>query len=390
MAYTTFAVFASSMLIMMLFFQVSQEQSYQNADAERIGKASFFLESLFSDMDRSLKIATRRGVTGVTNEVIVNGESLNNFRENISEAVINGSLDGKDLNATENASLNEWSSRVSSIASESGYELNTSVVNYTFSPDFMTLETRFEVRSNLYDPTTFVRFNRSGSATVIASYEDLEDTMILLRSEGRYPVNYRDCGFNTPANMIGTGSQNSTGYVQGDAVVNPSSISSVSNKSEKIVVATNIDSYSKAEVESFAGAVSDQTSSNTPFSNKYVFGVPVGDIESNKSIILNNNQVWEAHFRQMLDGCYVPDENGPDFLDRLENNNTDSPDGLATMIKVDELPPELTETESAIGHEYFSNDSNSLSQIRGVTGEYSWFRLDEEHIDYWGLNDLKY
>lgn len=390
LAYTTFAVFASSMLMMMLFFQVSQEQSYQNADAERIGKAAFFIESLFSDMDRSLRIATRRGLTGVTNEVIVTGGALNNSKKNVSEAVINGSLDGEDLNATENASLNEWGSRISNIASESGYELNTSVYNYSFTPGFMTLETRFEVRANLYDPTTFARFNRSSSTTITASYEDLEDTMLLLRSKGRYSVKYRDCGFSTPANLIGTGSQNSTGYIQGDAVVNPSDIAAVENKSEKVVVATDIDTYPKADVEDFNGAISEQTSSNTPFSNNYVFGVSIEEIGTNESLILNNDQVWQAHFRQMIGGCYVQDNNGPDFMDRLENVNSESSAGLATFIDVEELPSELTEVESAVGHEYFGNESNSLSRVRGVSGEYSWFRLDEEHIDYWGLNDLKY
>lgn len=394
LAFTTFAVLAASLIVMMVSVQVNQSDDVRTANADRIGEAAFFLQSTFTDMDRSLSISTRRAITAATNHVIENGEPLSKPKANVSEALVNGTLNGEELNGSRDASLSEWSSRVSKIAGRSGYDLEIEVENYSFSNEEFVIESSFAVFARLKDPSTLAQFNKTSSATSSVSIEGVEDTMILLKSKGRYVSQYSQCDFTDPADILYTGSQNSSGHYHGYAAKKPSDISAVSNKSDKVLVVDDVDSYADAEVNDFGGVVSDDTSSDSDsYTNNYVLGTSsISDIEQNMSLILNNDQVWRSGFREMFnEGCYVPDEDGPDFFDRLEaQTSNDKGTGLATLIDITELPSELQEVDSSVGYVYFneSGDFGSLREIKGVNDEYSWFRIDQDHVNYWDLEDL--
>jgi hypothetical protein len=93
------------------------------------------------------------------------------------------------------------------------------------------------------------------------------------------------------------------------------------------------------------------------------------------------------------EGCYIDDPWGPGFLDRLQNRMVSSDGGVATFVNVENLPSELQSTQrSAVGYAYFnqSADYGSLNSVRGVTDEYSWFNLDQDHVDHWGIGELAY
>lgn len=394
LAYTSFAVLAASLIVTMVSLQVTGSNQVETGNADRIGEAAFFLQSIFSDMDRSLRISTRRALTGTTNHIVLNGNALQNPEKNVSEALENGTLNGEELNGTENASLQDWTSRVRDIADSSGYSLDVRVQNYSFNDTGFTVQSSFSVFASLRDPTTLTTFNKTESTNTDVSIEGIEDSMLLLRSEGRYLTQYSKCGFSEPAEVLYTGSQNSTGYVHGYASKNPSDISAVPDRSDKIIVVEDIDSYQTSEVNEFEGAVSADPSSNVgQYSTNYVFDTgSIADIDQNTSLILNDQQVWRSDFRRMFkQGCYLPDENGPDVFDRMENKlSNDDGDGLATLIDVSRLPSELRDVDSAVGYVYF-DDSGSyggLKQIKGVSDEYSWFRLDQDHIDEWSLEEL--
>ncbi|MFB6145147.1 MAG: hypothetical protein ABEJ99_01430 [Candidatus Nanohaloarchaea archaeon] len=393
-AYTSFAILASTSILVLAFSSVMSPHNVKVSNAERIGGASFFVDSLFSDMDRASRIANRRALTATTNHVVLTGDSLKQPRKNISEVMVNGTLNGKKLNSTVNASLSDWTSRIRKIADNAGYSLDVHVVNYTFDPDYMSMHTSLTVFASLKDPTTLATFNRTRSTRATVDLADLEDSMLLIQSKGRYVNKYEKCGFSDPAVMRHTGTQNSTGYVQGYAVVSPADATTVSNKSKKILVVDNINDYSSSTVADFAGSVSSQEASfSTSSISHYVYGTgSISGLEDNESLVLNNEQVWDTGFRKMFqDGCYIRSPEGPDFLDRMQNKLVnDGGSGIATLIDVSTLPPALQKTASAVGYVYFNDTANhgSLRRVKGVTETYSWFRLDQDHIDRWSMNAL--
>lgn len=393
LAYTSFAVLAASLIVTMVSLQVTGSGQVEAENSDRIGEASFFLQSIFSDMDRSLRISTRRALTGTTNYIVLNGEALQDAEANVSEALENGTLDGEELNGTEDASLQDWNSRVRDIADSSGYALDVRVQNYSFNDTGFNVQSSFSVFASLRDPTSLVTFNKTESTVTDVSIEGTEDSMLLLRSEGRYLAQYSECGFSEPAKVLYAGNQNSSGYVHGYSVKTPSDVSSVSDRADKILVVDDVDSYQASSVNEFEGVISAEPSSNSgQYSTNYVFDTgSIADIGQNMSLILNDQQVWRSDFRRMFNqGCYVPDENGPDVFDRMENSlSNDDGDGLATLIDVSRLPNELRDIDSAVGYVYFDDSGyGGLRQIKGVTDDYTWFRLDQAHVDYWGLGDL--
>ncbi len=394
MIYTTFALLSSSLLIMMALLPITSTVDIEPGEATRISEASFFHESVLEDMERSLGIATRRALTGSTNYVVQTGEPLVVPEKNVTSALVNGSISGLALNSTENASLDDWSNRVSSIAGRSGYSLSVELRDYSFNTSGFEARSSYSVFSRLQDPATLTSFNRTETANTTVSITGLEDTMLLLRSKGRYVAQYSRCGFNDPAEVLYTGDPYSDGVAHGRAEVQPSDASAVEDASEKIIVAEDIDSYGVAEVNNFAGAVSAQPNSSTGYTTEYVFDTgSISDIDQNMSLILNNDQVWRSGFRAMMNqSCYVPVDRGPGFFDRLANRLV-SPEGsgIATLVKMSELPSELRKTDSAVGYVYFNETGyEGLNEIRGVSEEYSWFRLDDYHVDLWGLEELAY
>lgn len=394
LAYTTFALLSSSLILMMVSMQVVNPYDAGSADADRIGEASFFLESMLSDLERTLEISTRRGITAVTNYVVVEGQPLEDGEAGVSEAAARGTLNGEELNGTENASLEEWTSRVADVASASGYQLEADLQNYSFDTEGLNVEGSLEVFTRLEDPVTLAEFNRSRSTDISVSVEDIEDTFLTLRSQGRYVSQYKQCGFENPGNIVYTGAQSSLGYNQGYAEVMPEDISEVEDRSGKVLVVENVDGYDSSAVDSYAGAVSAEESSNPgAYSTNYVFGTDsIQDIEQGVSLVLNEDQVWETYFREMFtEDCYVPVDGAPTFFDRLEDSlGNEGTDGLATLIDVSDLPSELRKQDSSVGYVYFdeSGDYGGINQIKGVSNDYSWFYIDDRHVEYWGIEDL--
>lgn len=392
-AYTTFAILSSAILLSILFGQVYQPSSIQTANSERIGDASFFLDSVLSDMDRSLEIATRRSLTGATNYVVTEGESLSDAESNVSEVMVNGTLAGQEVGTMGNASLDEWEGRVSDIGDRSGYRLNVSVSDYSFDNTGFSINSSFTVEARLFDPTTLASFNRTGSADFNVSVEELEDPMITLRSQGRYTKAIERCAFQDPAARLPEPSQNSSTTAYGEVVMRPSDGEDFDNQQEKILAVQDPDAYSSEYTTSFEGVVSEEESSS-PGSVNPNHALGVGSIdrldERPAAVITSDGYAWSTGFARMFEeGCYAPSGDGPDFFERLENDLSGDGDGLATLIDVTELPSQLQKTDSAVAHVYF-NDSRSpqLQSIEGVTDEYSWFRLDSGYIDAWDIEGM--
>ncbi|MFB6193191.1 MAG: hypothetical protein ABEK00_02980 [Candidatus Nanohaloarchaea archaeon] len=395
MVYTSFAVLASSLLLVLAMTPVQTAVDLDSSEAARIGEASFFMESVLDDMDRSLGIATRRALTGATNYVIETGEPLARPGQNLTSATVNGTISGNELNATGNASLSVWTRRVSSIARESGYHLDVDVTGYSFNASGIDLESSYSVNARLRDPATLATFNRTRTETVPVSARGLEDTMLLLESVGRYVNRYQRCSFDDPADRLYTGATSSAGTAHGSAVVRPADAADVDNSGEKILVAQDIDNYATVDVNGFAGAVSAEPNSSGGYTTEYAFDTgSIAGIEQNTSLVINAGDVWRSGFRQMFrEGCYVPSPRGPDVLDRLGNRKVSGPGetGIATLVEVPELPPELQKEGSAVGYVYFNETGyGSLNRIRGVSQEHTWFRLDDHHVELWDIEPLAY
>jgi hypothetical protein len=390
-AYTSFALLASGVVLSAALFASSGGSDVERAaEAQRISSASFFLDSFVSDSERSLRIATRRALTSATNFVVQSGEPLPKPVENISEIAINGTLMDEELPG--DAYVVEWESRSARLAEDSNYRLNVSTRLRNLSSDMLEIRANYTVETRLFDPVTLSRFRSKDNKTVSASASGLEDPMLLLRSSGRYVSSYTACGFQDPAELLDTGTQNSTSVFHGRAVVSPSNPGSVPNPGDRVLVVDDVDSHPSSAVNEFGAVVSAQESGDADaYSTHYAFdtGSDLG-VDDNASLTVYRAQVWRTNFREMFqERCYIGDSSGPGVLDRFEND-IEASGGVATLVDVSDLPTELQREDSAVGHEYFDSEESSLQKVHGVTETYSWFRLDEAHISDYGADSLAY
>lgn len=386
MIYTTFAIMAVSLIFFMAMMPVMSTVDVDTSEAIRIGEASFYLESVLEDLERSTEIATTRGLTGASNYIIATGEPLEDAEDGLTEAIVDGSINGVELNATENASLGEWSSKVEGMAESAGYQLELEVSDYSLDSSGFYIHSSKEIDASLKDPVTLATFNRSRAVEVEASIDGAEDPLLLMRSIGRYTVAFNQCGFEQPANLLGTGVDHSSPSVLGEAVVNPEDTGDIEDKADKILV---VDGGAELEqdVDSFAGVVSRGDSD--PVGTEYIYNTGNLGIETGQDLILSGEQVWESNFREMIfDDCYVPAE-APGIMERYENDLTEVENGILTFVDVSSLPDELRYMETAVGYKYFpGNSQGALHTVDGVTERYPWFRLDDEDVNRWNLHEL--
>lgn len=396
MIYTTFALISSSLLLLLALLPVTSTVNMDPASSSRIGEASFFLDSILSDMDRTLELGTRRALTESTDYIIGTGEPLAQPEKNISNALVTGNISDNSLDGMDGVTLNEWTERVRNIANNSNYGLRVSLESSSINSSDVSLESSYTVFTRLKDPVTLAAFNETRTANSDVSAEGIEDAMLLLRTDGAYSSSYRDCGFDDPAEQLQTSGTYNKGPFHGDAAYKPSDINSVSERDQKILVVEDVTSYSIGDINDYGAVVSAQPNSSSGYTNVYGFDTgEISNIESNMSLTIYEGQVWRSNLREMFQQpCYVQTDEGPNILDRMENKLiSDSEDnGTATFIDISELPSDIRREDSAVGYVYFNSSSSygSLNKIRGVSDDYSWFKLDQTHVNKWDLNDLAY
>ncbi len=85
---------------------------------------------------------------------------------------------------------------------------------------------------------------------------------------------------------------------------------------------------------------------------------------------------------------YSNNSDAPSFLMRFENNLGSSPFGIESFVNLEKFYERGIEIEerSCVDHLYFEGDDRDSFQITNMP---SWFRLDDEHINAYGLQELK-
>lgn len=83
-----------------------------------------------------------------------------------------------------------------------------------------------------------------------------------------------------------------------------------------------------------------------------------------------------------LDGHYIENNDAPSFLNRIYGNFSSDKNGIERMINVEELNLEFYINSSVIDHLYWQGEiQNYLVENSSLY----WLRLDQEHLDYYGL-----
>ena len=85
---------------------------------------------------------------------------------------------------------------------------------------------------------------------------------------------------------------------------------------------------------------------------------------------------------------YKASSSAPSFLDRLEGKTSPNPNGIESLVNLNELQLQgiPTQDKSVIDYIYFSSSNPSSYLIQNMP---SWFKIDEAHLDFYQVRDLK-
>jgi len=86
-------------------------------------------------------------------------------------------------------------------------------------------------------------------------------------------------------------------------------------------------------------------------------------------------------------GYYKASSSAPSFLDRLEGKTTSNPYGIESLVYIPKLSSQgiTPKDKTDVDYIYFSTSNPTSHKIQGMP---SWFKLDDEHLDDYGVEGL--
>lgn len=334
------------------------------------------------DLSRALSISGRRALLAAVNDVVINGQALDDSGAVLEELVLDGTLNGNESFIMTGNTLDDW--RDSILGVRTGFDV--SVEHYGFGlygAGGFRVAFGSWVDVNVSDSLGISRIDRSVWKESHAYVTGLEDPLYTLNTEGfiqrvitEYPYPY----YALKA-AEGASSGNCSGNVTFDAG---------SPDSGKILVTGNA-----SGISGFAGVVSE--TGDLPSVPCYIVSAP-GAVEGINSTVQSGywgiyldeatGGAWSIPLLEGLaEGHYYP-ESGPDLLLRLEGNLTGIPEGMESFVRIPDLQAEgipVKSGQSLVDYLYFAEQNYNGEGVRGFPG---WFRIDTAHAAVYGLTEL--
>ena len=394
-------------------FLKSKELAIKEDASYRVDGAYYFLEGARQDLSRSSFISGKRAILAIIDEILDSGNYTTSYADDgIVEAVVNGTYNGTPIGLMEGTTLGDWSSQLVSLASTLRFNATITIGNASLLLfDAFNVLLSSNINVVVRDEKLNLGFNRSFVASSVVPLENIEDPLLSIESyayvrnivvecnKSRYPYH---------ASRLVSGTLYSSGWTSGRAYVGSSSdYSSVPDREEKVLVVPDIPDPFPPGISDFAGVVSENSTDDNSSLSYYVFGASnaMQLIGNGTLLVLDGKDVWVNNILdEMNDSCYFEDPFGPSFLDRMEGrfstsaryNLTDKIAGIGTFLDVSRLPPALQNYYPAVDFVYFNYSGQPVYKIKGVTEKSEgiplkpWFRLEQQHIDYFNISGLAY
>jgi hypothetical protein len=334
-----------------------------------------------------VKITGRRAMLAAVNNVIMTGSYLDNSTLRFHELFTNSSIYDKPSAIMANNTLAEWRSRMleQNLSFTIGLGFSDPVIaNY----DGVNIKISMLLTVNVTDSLGISRIDRAAWKDVVVSVDGIEDPIFPLSTSGYVKKVVKEYVQPFYSKKI-QGTLNS-GNCSGNATFN----SADPQPTTKILVVGNTTGISGPTLQAFEGVVVEQAE------NLYSKGVScfvtgateaMQNISANATVYIDNltKSAWLLPINQGAEGTYYYRGIGPNFLQRMEGDLSESPDGKGMESFV---PPDIgipdKPTQTRVDYLFFSNQSYAGCNKARWTGD--WLRLRPEEIDRYNLTELSY
>jgi len=372
----------------------------------RINNMNNMYKSMVKDVDKSLKIITRRAVSVAFSNVSVSEggqppQPLDEANETLAELILDGTLEGSDEPLMENATFTYWINKMKELSILKGFDMDVSINLLEVKPyDYLNLLVKTELDINITDKQGVAEINRTVAINSIVSLEGLEDPLYPLHTNGfgsniirksPYMGNY------TQLLMIGSGGNS---YIYGNTT------NDTSDFDDKILI-----TYNASEIAGLSNAkgVISETDIVTPISIPYLVNSSALSIIPNDMNVLldgDDGKVWfiDNLIEDTKNSYYHPSVSGPSYLDRLEGkfvtqnkyksqtNNTIGLESFVNKLDLYFTGISVIEEKTNIDYIYFSSNYPTSNKVKGLDLQDPdpYFRIDNEdgHEQVYNVTEL--
>jgi len=386
--YSIIMVVAIIPLVLFLLVYVTESQNIRFGVKDKVisDQQHQVEKQIENDFSRALKIIAKRALLSAVNKVTIDGTYLDNSTLRIHELITNASLYGSPSVLMANNTLEQWRSRMLSQNHQFSVESNFSdvrVENY----DGINLKVSMLLTVNVSDSLNISRIDKTLRKEVLVSVEGLEDPIFPLSTTGyvkkvidAYPFAYFTKKTQGSMN-IGNCSGNST-YDPADP-----------NHASKILIISNASGISDATVQGFEGVVEEDAEDlGSRGVLCFVSGAAnaLQNIPENQTVYIDSvtSSAWLMPVIEEEMGYYYKGR-GPNFLQRLEGDLSESPDGMGLeSFVMDEIGIPSKPNQTRTDYLFFSNQSYlGCSKVRWAPG---WLRIRPEEASAYNLTELSY
>ncbi|MBW6451693.1 MAG: hypothetical protein K0B02_03095 [DPANN group archaeon] len=413
MVYTMFVVIVMTTIIAFINFNITTRNTTVDESLDRmtVDNMYYFIEGTIEDFERSSYISAKRGVISLIDIIAAEGNYSNDSKTNIESFISNGFYNGSVLYLMENSTLSSCNQTIISIGNKKNFE---SIINFTnvdinsYSYDKLQFNVSLDI--TVFGNNGKIRLKRTKNVSTFINFQKLEDPFVTINSYGylrKLIVSCNTTKYPYHAKNILNGTNYNGTWTSGTAYISDgTNLNLITDRSNKILILSDIPEPTPPEISDFSGIISENATDNN-ITGTYVYGAydALTNITNNSLVVINNSEIWINNILdELIEGCYFKDIYGPTFLDRLEGNfntsqkyNSTLVSGIGSFIDVSTLPAELQEIRSDIDFIYFDEtQTDTTYSIMGVTdkctgySKRSWFRLDQKHVDLWGLESIVY
>jgi hypothetical protein len=384
--YSIIAILLSAPIFLFTAYYITASQTLKFGSEEKViaDQIHEVERSIEDDFIRGVEISGRRALIAAIDYIVTSGFFLDDSKFRIEELMTESTIYGNVSYVMQNNTLADWRSKILNVSTS--FDSNLSYYDFSMESDGFDVKFNIGLNVNVSHRNRDLAIKRNDTFQGIVSIENIEDPIMTIKTRGYVRRVFKKYPFSFYARKIveGIGEGSCIGNVTFDS-------SSMDN--EKILV-----TYNGSEISGFRGVVAQTT--DIPDVDCYVVGASDAVEKINQTIneinyteiYLDNetNAVWSLPINFGLQGNYYYPGDGPNILNRLEGNLTNTSNGIFTFVNTDELQQfglEVKANQSVLDYIYFSNDTVGGYLVRGLP---SWFRIDIYSAGKFNLTELLY
>lgn len=380
----------------------SKEQLYLET---RINSMNNLHESIVRDMKKALDIITIRAISVSVSYTVVEGNPLPDADSALEDLIQLGTLNGQPQPLMINATFGNWTEKMAEVGLLKGFYVNITCISLKVKPyDSWNLEVQTDLVINITDLQGVASLNRSEKINALVNLEGLEDPLYPLNTGGQASNFITRTPFNgnfTQTLVTGNGDN---GWAYGEVVnETPVMACGVTDKGNKILVTS--DTSSIGCLNQFKGVVADTETTGAAITYvNYTNPKATSKLSTGMKILVDgdNGKVWYIeNFKTHVENSYYDtSNNGPSFLDRLENKSviqskyssqTTNTIGLESFVNKQNFywhsGLSIDQTRTNIDYLYF-NTSNPIDSKGVKVLDPQYFVIDDDPPLY--VHDVAY